>query len=137
MATLKTTNIFERASRLRLRFDQFSVEDLWDLPLKSEGPRSIASLDSIALNLNSQLTSQNEVVSFVDESAVGDFKVQLRFDIVRHIISVKKEEAQGLLDSQQRAQMRREIDEALERKRTGSLESMTEPQLRKMRAALG
>jgi hypothetical protein len=51
-------DIFEKASREKLRFStsqgQFSVEDLWNLPLTSPSGRSV-NLYDIANGLNKEL----------------------------------------------------------------------------------
>ena len=53
---------FEKASRIRLRFDtpqgSLTVEDLWQLPLTSRTGR--ANLDDIAKSLNRQLKETAE-----------------------------------------------------------------------------
>ena len=91
-----TTNIFEKASRLKLRFKtpvgELPVERLWDLNLESKGNE--VSLDSIAIELDS-LIKEQKTVSFV-KSSTRKTKVQienqLRFDIVLYIIETKSNE---------------------------------------------
>jgi hypothetical protein len=50
-------NLFEKASRLKLRFSSpaglLTVEDLWDLPLSAQA--KVANLDDIAKGLNKTL----------------------------------------------------------------------------------
>ena len=80
-------SIFEKAAREKLRFSTvnglISVEDLWDLPL--EGKR--LNLDSIAIELNKQLQDESNQ-SFVAKKTAGNEATVLRFEIVKHIISV-------------------------------------------------
>jgi len=82
--------MFEKASRMKLRLDSpkglLNVEDLWDLPLVSNTGK--ANLDDIAHTLNKQLKSSDDV-SFVIKEQKSDERVQLGFDIVKHIIDVK------------------------------------------------
>lgn len=82
--------MFKEASRLKLRFDsskgQLSIEDLWDLPLVSSAGK--VNLDDIARDLHSKLNNDNDV-SFVIKEKKSDVIIQLKFDIVKHIIEVR------------------------------------------------
>jgi hypothetical protein len=84
--------MFEKASRLHLRFDtpvgDLTVEDLWQLPLTSVRGRT--DLDGVARGLDELVKSS--AVSFVTDTSEPDEKLQLKFDIVKHIIKVKREE---------------------------------------------
>jgi hypothetical protein len=86
-------NLFEQASRLSIRFTTpkgfLMVEDLWDLPLTST--TGAANLDSIAKGLNKQL-KEADTESFVVKAKALDTILQLKFDIVKHIIEVRLEE---------------------------------------------
>ncbi|MFN8575244.1 MAG: hypothetical protein U0354_00155 [Candidatus Sericytochromatia bacterium] len=99
--------MFEKASRLKLRYEtskgKLSVEDLWDLPLISN---SGLHLDSIAKDLYLQLKSGVDV-SFVIKEKKSDEIIQLKFDIVKHIIDVKlaeKEQAEQIKLNKERKQ---------------------------------
>ena len=89
--------MFEKAARLQLRFDSpkgpLTVEDLWNLPLTSVNPAR-PNLDEIARGLHKQLKS-GEDVSFVLKEKKSDAVVQLKFDIVKHIIDVRLTEAEA------------------------------------------
>lgn len=78
-------NIFERASRAKLRFEsgkgQLSTEDLWTL--------SLTSLDSIAKSVNKKIKDQGEE-SFIEEKSNEDTEEVLRLDILKHVINSKK-----------------------------------------------
>lgn len=91
--------MFEKASRIKLRYEtsqgRLSVEDLWDLPLISNTIKP--SLDLIARDLHKQLQN-GEDVSFVTKGKKSDEIIQLKFDIVKHIIDVK------LLEKEQQEQ---------------------------------
>lgn len=82
--------MFEKATRQKLRFDsskgQLTVEDLWDLPLTSATGK--ANLDDVARTLHRQLKNDDNV-SFVNVEQKSDETVQLKFDIVKHIIDVR------------------------------------------------
>lgn len=82
--------MFEKATRMKLRFDtpqgRLSVEDLWDLPLSAHVGK--ANLDTIAVQLHRQLQESN-LTSFVHKDKTLDETVQLKFDVVKHIIDVR------------------------------------------------
>ena len=84
--------MFEKASRLKLRFDtpkgMITTEDVWDLPLTS---RNGASLDNLAKDLNRTI-KETEEESFVADKSARNTVLELKFDIVKHIIEVKKAE---------------------------------------------
>lgn len=130
--------MFEQAARQKLRFESpkglLSVEDLWDLPLTSATGR--ANLDSIALDLHQQLKGAADVVSFVDDTAKADPVVQLRFEIVKHVISTRKKENAEALAAKDKAETKQRLLEVLAKKRDSNLEAMSEEDLLKKLAEL-
>jgi len=86
--------MFEKASRLKLRFytpvGNLTVEDLWDLPLSASQGR--ASLDDLAKQLNKAVKESGEE-SFVIQKSTEDEILLLKFEIVKHVIKVKLQEA--------------------------------------------
>ena len=74
-------NIFEKATRIRLRFETsrgtLNTEDLWKLTL--------TELDKLAIALNKQLKEASEE-SFIKTKTNNTVLLELRFDIVKHII---------------------------------------------------
>lgn len=78
---------------MKVRFDSpqggLTVEDLWDLPLTSMSGR--ANLDDIAVGLFKQLKDSG-TISFVTETTQANELTQLKFDVVKHIIDVRKAE---------------------------------------------
>lgn len=85
--------MFEKAARLKLRFDspvgQLSVEDLWDLPLTA---KKAVNLDDIAVALDREL-KETSTTSFVRKSNKSNEITKLKFEIVLHIIEVRQAEA--------------------------------------------
>ena len=83
-------NIFEKASRVKLRFSSakglLSVEELWDFPLSHSLKGN--SLDSIAIDLYEKLSNTSRI-SFVNNTPKEASYTQLRFDIVKHIIDIR------------------------------------------------
>lgn len=127
--------MFEKAARAKLRFETsrglLSVEDLWDLPLTSA--RGV-SLNDIAVDLNNRI--KRDVVSFVDEAEVPDERLQLGFDIVIHVIAVRKEEARAAAVARVRAEQKQKVLAIIARKEDARLEEMDLDQLREMIGAL-
>jgi hypothetical protein len=81
--------MFERAIRLKLRFKttsgQLSIEDLWDLPL--------AFLNELAKALSREVKESAEE-SFIAKKSNTNAISELRFELVKHVIKVKLEEAE-------------------------------------------
>lgn len=79
---------FEQASRLKLRFNtqkgNLSTEDLWDLPLLGK----FVCLDDIAKAVYAQVKSHAKK-SFVEKRSKHDTVLDLKLDILKHIIKVK------------------------------------------------
>lgn len=131
--------MFEKASRSKLRYDVgagwINTEDLWDLPLVNNRTKSTLSLDVVAKLLNKQL-KESEEESFVEKRSTANTMLELKFDIVKHIIKVKlaeieQKENKAVLDSQ-----KDEIDIAIEQKRKKLLTEKSMDELTEMRKGL-
>lgn len=124
-------NIFERASRIALRFNstkgRLSVEDLWALPLTS---RSGVSLDSVAIAANRELKELEEE-SFVATPSLKNADAQLRMDIVKHIIEVRIAERDEKKLAAVKAERKEKILEILARKDDDALAAKSPEELRK------
>lgn len=127
--------MFEKASRLKLRFDtnkgQITIEDLWELPLTSKTGR--ANLDDIARDLHRQLKNDSDV-SFVVKERKSDTTVQLKFDIVKHIIDVRLAESEAQAKARENSEKKQRIlqliadkqDEELKGKSLDDLKAMVD-----------
>lgn len=122
------TNIFEQASRLKLRFastkGELTTEDLWDLPLTSEKG---SSLDNIGTALMHKLNAQPQsLIGAKTESSARD---NLAFEVIKSIISTKQaENAQARTDAEQKA-IRQRAKELLAQRKDKALETLTDEQL--------
>jgi hypothetical protein len=126
--------MFEQAARMKLRFDTprgaLSAEDLWDLPLTStRGP----SLNDIAIGLHHAL--KHDTVSFVDDER-PDPRLQLGFDIVKHVIDVRKEENRIAAEARAKAEQKQKILGILARKEDAELEGKSMDELRALIGAM-
>ena len=119
-------NIFEMATRNKFRFPYkglISVEDLWDL--------GQVQLDSIYKNLNKEI-KQIQEESLLSAKNSEDAELQAKIDIVKHIFTVKQQEAiQRSIDAEN-ADKKCRIMEILAQKQDDSLMGKSEDELRKM-----
>jgi len=123
-------NIFEQASRAKLRFDtqvgMLTTEDLWSLPLTS---KTKVNLDDIAIGLSAQLKATSE--SFVSASKTDEV-LSLKLEVVKHIIGVRVAENKDRLEAEKRRQQREQIQSLIARKESESLESLSLDELREL-----
>lgn len=123
--TTVTANIFEQASRIKLRFDtthgKLSTEELWDLPLQHANENKL-TLDSIAVALHKKLEGTGE--SFV-KSAKKDSVLQLSFDIVISMIETRQNEIEAKTQAKRVETEISKISEALAKKKDSALEGMS------------
>lgn len=94
--------LFESASRQKLRFDYrgvVSVEDLWDIPVEG--------LDRAYKSLNAQLKEEQEE-SLLEESK-ENATINLKIDIIKHIVQTKVQERKEREDRELRADRKRKL----------------------------
>lgn len=122
----KGTNIFEVATRNKYRFPymgQISVEDMWDLP--------VMELDKIFKTLNKQVkTSQEE--SLLETKSKEDEVLETQIEIVRHIVSIKQQEANEKLREKERKVQKQRIMEIMADKQDEALKGKSIDELQKM-----
>lgn len=110
-------NNFEKATRLRLRFEtsrgNLNVEDLWRLPL--------AELDKLAIALNKQLKESSEE-SFIKAKSKDNKLLELRFDIVKHIIETLLSEDEEKKKAADKRAKRGQLLELIAKKKNQELE---------------
>lgn len=130
-------NMFERATRTKLRFPSshglLSVEDLWTLNLKNaRGP----SLNEVAQLCDQALKQEPATKSFVDDNPDVDPALQLRMDIVLHIIDIKKSEAAARETANAKAAQKQKLLGLLDQAQNAELAKKTPEELRAMLDAL-
>lgn len=128
------TDIFAIATRKKFRFDttqgQLCIEDLWDLPLQTTRPNR-ASLDTIAIELNKEL-KDSDTTSFVDDAPVSNDDVKAKFDIVLHIIEVRKAENKAEETQRVSAQKKQRMLELIANKEDEALAGKSIEELREL-----
>ena len=136
---MTTVNIFERATRIKLRFasvkGSLSVEELWELPLASKVGQP--NLDTLAIDVHRQLKAMAEESFVADSRNSNKAPLELQLDVLKHIIAVKIQERDDKQSAAQRAEQRQRLTAALERKQDQALEGMSVEDIQKQLAALG
>lgn len=130
-------NIFEQATRRAIRFESakgdLSVEQLWDLPLQS---RNQFDLDTVAKTVNRQLNAVTEE-SFVSvrENPAKE-TLSLKLEIVKHIISVKLQEAEEARNRANKASEKEKLLRLLDEKHNEALRALTPEEIQERLKAL-
>lgn len=131
-------NIFERATRQKLRFSSIvgllSVEDLWDLPLLAKADRP--SLNEVAVEANAQLKAVGEESFVTVEPNPQRGVAELRMEIIKHIIAEKQAWAAAAEKKVKNAETRRQLLEALASKQAGAIAALTEDEIKAKLAEL-
>ena len=130
-------NIFEQATRRAIRFESakgdLSVEQLWDLPLQS---RNQFDLDTVAKTVNRQLNDVTEE-SFVSvrENPAKE-TLSLKLELVKHIISVKLQEAEEARNRANKASEKEKLLRLLDEKQNEALRALTPEEIQELLKAL-
>lgn len=131
---MSEVNIFEQAVMKGLRFatkmGNLTVEDVYSLPLKTASASKL-SLDILAKDLNRQLKNLEEE-SFVDNTSQVNTDLHLAFDIVKHVIGVKKAQKELAEKRAAAKEQRNKIREILAGKQDAELHSKSVDELQKL-----
>ena len=127
---MKEMNIFEYATREALRFPykgSQSVEDLWKLPVKE--------LDDIYKDLNKEV-KKSEEDSLLNTKDSVDIVLKVKIEIIKHIVSVKLEEAEIAKKAKENKEKEQKIMSILAARDDEALENASDEDLRKMLAEI-
>ena len=130
-------NIFEFATRSKLRFTstrgELSVEQLWDVPLRS---RDDFNLNVIAKAANKALKEISEE-SFVETTKTAEHtRREAAMEIVKYLIDTKLTEEKVAAARAERKQEKEKLLSILAEKQAGKLSDLSEKELQKRIAAL-
>jgi hypothetical protein len=130
-------NIFEQASRLKLRFNslkgELTTEQLWDLPLQA---KNSCDLDTVAKAVNQALLSVT-TESFVSTTvSPAQPKLALALEVVKHVIAVKIAENEASRKAVERAAQRQKLLGALANKQEQELQGLSAEEIGKRLAEL-
>lgn len=123
--------MFEKASRVKLRFDYrgiCTVEDLWDL--------SVKELDSIYKAVNSKL-KQSQEDSLLNTKTKEDEVLKLQVNIIKHIVEVKLAEMEAREQAKERKLKKQKLTEILASKQEADLHGKSVEEIQKMIEELG
>ena len=122
---MSKSNIFLQASRLKLRFaspvGSLTVEDLWNIPLKSQrtNKASIENVGAAVLTRQTELAKVGAASIFEDSDPSPELaQVNLQVAILREVASIRQAENKAKTESAAR-QSERERLEALIKEREG------------------
>lgn len=123
---METINMFEKASKIKLRFAYkglLSVEDLWDLGLKE--------LDKIFKGMNRERKAIDEE-SLLAAKTAANKELELGINIVKHIVEVKVLSADKKLKAADRRAKKAKIIELIAAKKDENLANKSESELMEM-----
>lgn len=127
-------DIFVQATRMKLRFSTpaglMTVEDLWDLPLQ----KGKVNLDALAVGISNEMASTS--TSFVNKTARKNETLDIKLQIILHIIQTRMEEAEQNEKREVRAQEKARILEIIARKEDANLEGKSLEELKGLLANL-
>jgi hypothetical protein len=130
-------NIFEQASRLKLRFTtprgDLATEDLWSLPLQSD---TKVNLDTLARMVAKQIREREAVESFVEPTRTAGDTLDLQLDILKFVIASRKADNAALLARRAAASEVEMLQGLLAKKQNEALESLSEEEIQARLAAL-
>lgn len=119
-------NIFEKATRLKIRFNHkglISTEDLWDL--------SLISLDAIFKDLNAKVKLSSEE-SLLNVRTASDKMLYIQIEIVKHIVAIKLAEKTAKEKAVENKQKKQKIMAILETKQETELHNKSAEELTAM-----
>ncbi len=131
------SNMFEYAARNKLRFasvrGELSVEQLWDVPLRSKDE---FNLNAVAKDANNRLKNATEE-SFVETTRTAlHIKLEFGLEIVKHIIEVKLNEENAAKKRVDNKVEKERLLAILAEKQAGKLSALSENELKKRIEAL-
>ena len=106
------------------------MEDLWDLPLTSARANQ-ANLNNIAKDVSRQLKAEGEE-DFVNPRSGADKILQLKLEIVKHVIATVQAEREEARARAERADKKARLLELIERKQDQQLEGKSLEELQTM-----
>jgi hypothetical protein len=118
--------MFEQATRMRLRFackGLCTVEDLWDM--------SLSQLDEIYKRLNADLRLRQED-SLLDVRTSESTALQLKINIVKHIVKTKLQEDEARENALLKAEKKRKILGIIAQKQDAELSELSTEELTRM-----
>lgn len=134
---MENINIFEQASRKALRFNSLrgllTAEQLWDLKLSSKDSFDLDSVGQIILTDLESTTTKSLVKTAPNPKAS---ELELKLEIVKHIIAIKQAEAAAKAEAADKAAKRAKLIDLLGKKEDAALENLSPDEIKAQIAAL-
>jgi hypothetical protein len=131
-------NFFEYATRNKLRFasvrGELSVEQLWDVPLRSSDD---FNLDKIARAANKAFKDATEESFVTTTRTAATTRLEMALETVKRVIEVKLEDEAAAKRRSENKKEKEKLLEILAEKQAGKLSELSEKELQKRIAALG
>lgn len=131
-------NIFEYAARNKLRFPsirgELSVEQLWDVPLRSRDGFDLNVIAKAASKALKDVAEEN----FVETSkTVEHTRRETAMGVVKHVIDTKLAEEKAAKDRAAKKQEKERLLSILAEKQDGALSALSAEELQRRIAELG
>ena len=121
--------MFKQASKLKLRFATnrglLSAEQLWDLN-QTDLANAIKTVKKVLKK------TDDDELSFLEDSKVVDVENQLRFDILKDVYLTKKKESEELRNAAEDKAHNQKILTLIAEKREGALKDLPIEELEKL-----
>lgn len=130
-------NIFEYATRNKLRFTsirgELSVEQLWDVPLRSRDDFNLNAITKAASKAFKDISEE----SFVETTKTAEHtRREMALEIVKYVIETKLTEEAAATVRAAKKQEKQKLLSILAEKQAGKLSELSEKELQKRIAAL-
>jgi len=131
------TNLFEYATRNKIRFQstrgELSVEQLWDVPLRSQDDFNLNAIAKAASKALKEISEEN----FIETTKTAEHRRrEMSLEVVKYVIEAKLADETA---AEKRAANKLEKEKLLEilaEKQAGKLSALSEAELKKRIAAL-
>jgi hypothetical protein len=138
---MDNVNVFEQATRLKLRFDTqahngLSVEQLWDLPMQSTRPNQ-SDLEGAGKVVKKALREQDEDSIVSNGTNTTKALLELKLAVLIAIVEYKKAENAAKLADANRAQERATLRGLLMEKHAEEMKNLTKEQIEAKLKELG
>lgn len=134
---MTTQNIFENATRNKIRFasirGDLSVEQLWDVPLRSRDDFNLNAIAKAASKAFKEVSEENFVET--TKTAIHTYR-EMTLEVVKYVIEIKLAEEAAATTRAANKQEKEKLLGILAEKQDGKLSALSEAELKKRIAAL-
>jgi hypothetical protein len=130
-------NIFELASRTKVRFDttrgEVMIEQLWDMPLTSKTGFDLDSVGQLIVS-ELELINNRSLVNTSPNPRAGE--LTLKLDLIKHVIAVKQQENAERAAKAERAEKRKKLIDLLDKKQDEAMGALSVDEIKAQLTAL-